>query len=77
MSNQELKPVDMTGYTNKMWFDEMNAYLTLIMTPEDPKPHEKQLTREGKIKQAARVKLMVRAEFLKRFPELLDGELFE
>jgi len=75
MSKQELKPVDMTGYTNQMLFDEMEAYLTLIMTPEDPKPTEKPLTKEGKAKQTARVKVMVREEFEKRFPELLQSDL--
>ena len=35
MSNQELKPVDMTGYTNQMMFDELKAYLVDVMGMND------------------------------------------
>ena len=35
MSNQEPKPVDMTGYTNKMWFNELKAYLADVMGMND------------------------------------------
>jgi len=67
----ELETIDMSHYTNQRWYDEMYKYLTLIMTPKDPVPPEKPLTPQGKIKQKARVKQLVKAEFDKRFPELL------
>lgn len=69
------KVVDMSHYTKQMWFDEMNAYLTLIMTPSDPKPNEKQLTKAGRIKQKARVEVMVKKEFDTRFADLLNRGL--
>jgi hypothetical protein len=71
----EMKKVDMSHYTKDMWFDEMEAYLTLIMTPQDPKPPEKPLTKEGLAKQKIRVKAMVKYEFDTRFADLLDRGL--
>ena len=71
----ELKDIDMSHYTKQMWFDEMHAYLTMIITPEDPKPPAKPLTKEGKIKQAARVELLVKKEFDTRFADLLNRGL--
>lgn len=35
MSNQELKPVDMTGYTNQMWLNKLKAYLADVMGMND------------------------------------------
>ena len=35
MSNQEIKPVDMTGYTNQMWFNELKAYLVDVIGMND------------------------------------------
>jgi hypothetical protein len=71
----DIKDVDMSDYTNEQWFDEIYDYLELIMTPADPKPPEKPLTTEGKAKQKARVKELIKIEFDKRFPELLLRDL--
>ena len=71
----DIKDVDMTDYTNDQWFNEIYDYLELIMTPDDPKPPEKPLTIEGKVKQKARVKELIKIEFDKRFPELLPRDL--
>ena len=73
--NHELVTVDMSHYTNQRWYDDMYKYLTLIMTPKDPEPPKKPLTPQGKIKQKARVEQLVKAEFDKRFPELLNRGL--
>ncbi len=67
----EMTDVDMSGYNNEQWFNEMYDYLELIMAPEDPKPPKKPLTKEGKIAQKSRVKELIKAEFDKRFPQLL------
>ena len=71
----ELKTIDMSHYTKQMWFDEVHAYLTMIMTPQDPGPKEKPLTKQGRIKQKARVELLVRKEFDTRFADLLNRGL--
>ena len=71
----EMKDVDMSDYTNEQWFNEMYDYLELIMTPEDPKPPKPELTKEGKANQKARVKELIKAEFDKRFPQLLVRDL--
>ncbi len=51
----EMTDVDMSGYTNEQWFNELRAYLTDVMGMN-----------------AAQLK----AEFDKRFPELLVRDLF-
>jgi hypothetical protein len=71
----DIKTVDMSDYTNEQWFNEIYDYLELIMTPADPKPPEKPLTDEGKVKQKARVKELIKIEFDKRFPDLLVKDL--
>ena len=71
----DIKNVDMSGYTNEQWFNEMYDYLELIMTPSDPVPTAKPLTKEGKASQKARVKELIKAEFDKRFPQLLVRDL--
>ena len=75
-AKHEMSNVDMSDYTNEQWFNEMYDYLELIMTPADPKPPEKPLTVEGKAKQKARVKELIKIEFDKRFPGLLVKDLF-
>ena len=71
----DIKDIDMSHYSNEKWFNEIYDYLELIMTPADPKPPEKPLTKDGKIKQKARVKNLIRIEFGKRFPDLLERGL--
>ena len=51
----EGKDVDMSGYTNEQWFNELRGYLTDVMGMN---------------------KAQLKAEFDKRFPELLVRDLF-
>ena len=51
----DIKNVDMSGYTNEQWFNELLAYLTDVMGMN---------------------KAELKAEFDKRFPDLLVRDLF-
>lgn len=51
----DIKNVDMSGYTNEQWFNELLAYLTDVMGMN---------------------KAQLKAEFDKRFPDLLVRDLF-
>tara|TARA_R100001244_G_scaffold130700_2_gene103069 strand:- start:4304 stop:4555 length:252 start_codon:yes stop_codon:yes gene_type:complete len=71
----DIKDIDMSGYTDEQWFNEIYDYLEMIMTPSDPVPPAKPLTEQGKINQKARVKELIKAEFDKRFSYLLIRNL--
>lgn len=66
----EMKDVDMSGYSNEMWFNEIYEYLENIFTPKQPK------SPESLARQNALVKKKIQDEFDKRFPELLIRDLF-
>ena len=51
----DIKDVDMSGYTNEQWFNELRAYLTDVMGMNA---------------------VQLKAEFDKRFPDLLVRDLF-
>ena len=54
-TKHEMSNVDMSDYTNEMWFNELRAYLTDVIGMN---------------------KAQIKAEFDKRFPELLPRDLF-
>ena len=71
----EMVDVDMTGYSNEKWFDELYEWLENYFTPPPPGPKEKPLTVEGLKRQKIVVRKKIADEFHKRFPELLIQDL--